>query len=73
MINSCSCKEDFIKRKVDEIMNFNKSKAKDLNTSGNNSNDSGWKVVDKGGKFRNGKNFSYFLNIKLIHFLDKLF
>lgn len=52
IIDCCSCKEEFIKRKIDDHLN---------NKTRNQPNDNiqyydynNWKVVDKGGKYKKG-------------------
>ena len=52
IINSCSGKEDFIKRKIDEMLNHKNNK--EINGLTYNS-EQGWKIVDKGGKYKYGK------------------
>jgi len=60
IIDNCSYKEEFIKRKVDDLMNSLNSKAVENTNKNKTYNDSGWKVVDKGGKYKKG-NFLFFI------------
>jgi hypothetical protein len=55
IINSCNGKEDFIKRKIDEILNHKNNK--EINGINYNSQQD-WKIVDKGGKYKYGKKFN---------------
>jgi len=53
IIDNCSFKEELVKRRVDEILKGLKNKSQESNENEISYNDQGWRVVDKGGKFRN--------------------